>query len=409
PLIIIWKIPKIFNLSSIFPLLDYLDPITTSILQYQFWSNRFYLSVFSYLQKRWKFRILKMGDSREASPDWLRSFQAPTQSITTLSSDSEPSSDKSPARDDNDTKHRTSDILEEDGEEDEKNCNISLKTHTKKSSNKKSPDKKTTKKRLKAGDETTAKRIKTEKRGSEDNENVKKEEISDNSTETPATMKQEDVQLTEKKTHEPVKMEGEVGNMDIAEENKLEKQTEAAVSSSTLPLILPDKVHRSKALVECEGESIDLSGDMGAVGRVIISETPSKESEMFLDLKGTIYKTVIVPSRTFCVVSIGQSEAKIEAIMNDFIQLKPQSNVYDAETMVEGTLEGFNFDSDDETDKMIKDVKGDQNEGEEKPNKKTKGKAEKKPAATKKKGKDVGGKQPKKRKPQAPKKGKAKK
>ncbi|XP_021762523.1 DNA-binding protein BIN4-like [Chenopodium quinoa] len=401
-----------------------------------------------------------MGDSREASPDWLRSFQAPTQSITTLSSDSEPSSDKSPARDDNDTKHRTSDILEEDGEEDEKNCNISLKTHTKKSSNKKSPDKKTTKKRLKAGDETTAKRIKTEKRGSEDNENVKKEEISDNSTETPATapihsicdlssdsesnldatmrekkekdededddddtalistvigkstkkqMKQEDVQLTEKKTHEPVKMEGEVGNMDIAEENKLEKQTEAAVSSSTLPLILPDKVHRSKALVECEGESIDLSGDMGAVGRVIISETPSKESEMFLDLKGTIYKTVIVPSRTFCVVSIGQSEAKIEAIMNDFIQLKPQSNVYDAETMVEGTLEGFNFDSDDETDKMIKDVKGDQNEGEEKPNKKTKGKAEKKPAATKKKGKDVGGKQPKKRKPQAPKKGKAKK
>lgn len=41
-----------------------------------------------------------------------------------------------------------------------------------------------------------------------------------------------------------------------------------------------------QALVECEGESIDLSGDMGAVGRVIISETPSKESEMFLDLKG---------------------------------------------------------------------------------------------------------------------------
>ena len=27
---------------------------------------------------------------------------------------------------------------------------------------------------------------------------------------------------------------------------------------------------------------------------------------------------------------------QIEAIMNDFIQLKPQSNVYEAETMVEG-------------------------------------------------------------------------
>lgn len=27
---------------------------------------------------------------------------------------------------------------------------------------------------------------------------------------------------------------------------------------------------------------------------------------------------------------------QIEAIMNDFIQLKPESNVYEAETMVEG-------------------------------------------------------------------------
>lgn len=28
--------------------------------------------------------------------------------------------------------------------------------------------------------------------------------------------------------------------------------------------------------------------------------------------------------------------AQIEAIMNDYIQLKPQSNIYEAETMVEG-------------------------------------------------------------------------
>uniref|UniRef100_A0A803MJR7 DNA-binding protein BIN4 n=1 Tax=Chenopodium quinoa TaxID=63459 RepID=A0A803MJR7_CHEQI len=312
-----------------------------------------------------------MGDSREASPDWLHSFQKNAYSCILTLPIPTPTSDEINSG----SCYIVLVVLD---------CITRYGTH-----------------RTYFSDILTT--------GSEDNENVKKEEISDNSTETPATMKQEDVQPTEKKTHEPVKMEGEVGNMDIAEENKLEKQTEAAVSSSTLPLILPDKVHRSKAVVECEGESIDLSGDMGAVGRVIISETPSKESEMFLDLKGTIYKTVLVPSRTFCVVSIGQSEAKIEAIMNDFIQLKPQSNVYDAETMVEGTLEGFNFDSDDETDKMTKDVKGDQNEGEEKPNKKTKGKAEKKPAATKKKGKDVGGKQPKKRKPQAPKKGKAKK
>lgn len=40
-----------------------------------------------------------------------------------------------------------------------------------------------------------------------------------------------------------------------------------------------------QALVECEGDSIDLSGDMGAVGRIIISDTPGSQ-EMYLDLKG---------------------------------------------------------------------------------------------------------------------------
>ncbi|XP_076957831.1 uncharacterized protein LOC143633398 isoform X2 [Bidens hawaiensis] len=132
-----------------------------------------------------------------------------------------------------------------------------------------------------------------------------------------------------------------------------EKQTAGGpyISSSRLPLLLADKVQRSKVLVECEGESIDLSGDLGSVGRVVISDSPSGNQDMLLDLKGTIYKTTIMPSRTFCVVSFGQSEAKIEAIMNDFIQLKPQSNVYEAETMVEGTLEGFSFESEDEGDK----------------------------------------------------------
>lgn len=41
-----------------------------------------------------------------------------------------------------------------------------------------------------------------------------------------------------------------------------------------------------QALVECEGNSIDLSGDMGAVGRVIISDSKSENREMYLDLKG---------------------------------------------------------------------------------------------------------------------------
>lgn len=41
-----------------------------------------------------------------------------------------------------------------------------------------------------------------------------------------------------------------------------------------------------QALIECEGDSIDLSGDVGAVGRIMISDSPSGDQEMYLDLKG---------------------------------------------------------------------------------------------------------------------------
>lgn len=43
-----------------------------------------------------------------------------------------------------------------------------------------------------------------------------------------------------------------------------------------------------QALIECQGDSIDLSGDMGAVGRIIISDSLSGDPEMGLDLKGIL-------------------------------------------------------------------------------------------------------------------------
>lgn len=159
------------------------------------------------------------------------------------------------------------------------------------------------------------------------------------------------VKMEDKLPKETVTKQENDGDLKVLESKTTEKQTGSYISSSRLPLVLADKVQRSKALVECEGESIDLSGDLGSVGRVVVSDSPSGNQDVLLDLKGTIYKMTILPSTTFCVVSFGQSEAKIEAIMDDFIQLKPQSNVYEAETMVEGTLEGFSFDSEDEADK----------------------------------------------------------
>ncbi|KAL0922167.1 hypothetical protein M5K25_006132 [Dendrobium thyrsiflorum] len=156
--------------------------------------------------------------------------------------------------------------------------------------------------------------------------------------------------ISKRKTHIP-KAEALDAPVDGQEDTKVKPATSLV---SRLPLIFPEKVQRSKALVECDGESIDLSGDVGAVGRVIVSKGSSGNNELFLDLKGTIYKSTIVPSRTFCIVSVGQSEAKIEAIMNDFVRLEPQSNMFEAETMIEGTLDGFSFYSDEEGEKVSK-------------------------------------------------------
>lgn len=229
-------------------------------------------------------------------------------------------------------------------------------------------------------------------------------------------VKTEDLEASKKKSGKSkINRKGNDGDVDATEEEVTEKNIEPRFSSSRLPLVLSEKVSRTKALVECEGEAIDLSGDVGAVGRVVISDNPSGNHDMFFDLKGTIYKTTIVPSRTFCVVSFGQSEAKVEAIMNDFIQLTPQSNVYEAETMVEGTLEGYSFDSEDEADKVPKTVTNqtDQNEdaGEQSNTKPKSKKTDKTSGVVRKRGKAAGGKPPKKvkKKTQAPKKSKTKK
>lgn len=40
-------------------------------------------------------------------------------------------------------------------------------------------------------------------------------------------------------------------------------------------------------MIECDGDSIDLSGDVGAVGRIVISNSPNGNQDLLLDLKGT--------------------------------------------------------------------------------------------------------------------------
>ncbi|MED6122118.1 hypothetical protein PIB30_036823 [Stylosanthes scabra] len=401
-----------------------------------------------------------MSDSRESSPDWLRSFQVPSHSPLTLSSDSKSLHDDSLSiGDETDAEGSSPEIT--------KSKSKSRSTSLGKSRYKSSPRKTLEEAAVKIEGRTTAsRRKKSDKKNAEGDTEEKKiatdsnidlhfehkesihpilnlssdsetcldhspkreihndqveasqQEISQligeegkdkiilgNDGKSPSkkgskgksSQKPIDVEdhlpMKGEKTKANAKERGSGGDLEAEEEETCEKLGETNVSSSRLPLMLPEKVHRTKALIECQGDSIDLSGDVGAVGRVIVSDSASRDQEIHLDLKGTIYKASIVPCRTFCVVSFGQSEAKIEAIMNDFIQLKPQSNVYEAETMVEGTLDGFAFDSDEEAGKMPKATQTDQNEdAEEQTNSKSKGKGDKKAGAEKKRGRSTAGK-----------------
>ncbi|KAL3693058.1 hypothetical protein R1sor_006709 [Riccia sorocarpa] len=215
--------------------------------------------------------------------------------------------------------------------------------------------------------------------------------------------------------------------------------------SSSLPVIFAEKIHRTKVLLECEDDSLDLSGDMGAVGRFTV--TGEGDGELSLDLKGVIYRTTIVPSNTFFVVrmvlrkmaktassflqvnsqtpsvdqpkyslriflqvNVGQTEAKVEAIMNDFIQLQPDVNQVGDETVVEGTLEDFGFEVDNVlvdgaavpngTATPAAEGEGEHEDNEDKPKKK---------APTKTQGKKAGAGSAGKVKPKASGKGTAKK
>ncbi|XP_057951382.1 DNA-binding protein BIN4 isoform X3 [Malania oleifera] len=374
-----------------------------------------------------------MSSSREGSPDWLRCFQAPTNSTLILSSDSGSSPNDSPLRKDViDDEEPPIDRNSQFQEDKDQKIGLSDNVHVSQSHKNSKPNKE--KKQLKAENDLPMKKKKIynhkKRQGNGRDAKITGEEtfrkrikpvtsvwtVSSDSESCPDNSSARDKEVSVHRTSQfPDKGKGSANDVQVAEEEIVRKHIEPQVCSSRLPLVLPEKVHLSKALTECEGESIDLSGDMGAVGRIVISDGPSKNHEMFLDLKGTIYKTTIVPSRAFCVVSFGQSEAKIEAIMSDFIQLKPQSNVYEAETMVEGTLEGFSFDLDDEVDKMPKAVAGQtgkKESTEEQNSSKCKGIAEKTSRVGQKKGKKTAaGKLPKKarRNAQVSKKAKAKK
>lgn len=104
------------------------------------------------------------------------------------------------------------------------------------------------------------------------------------------------------------------------------QSSKSSTPSATLPLVFPPNLKkRTTMLVQLEDNKMDLTGDVGAIGRL----HTRKEKGVMLDIKGQQYTGEIVPCGTFLVVGIGPTEAKVESIMSDFCQISRKRNVFD--------------------------------------------------------------------------------
>ena len=121
--------------------------------------------------------------------------------------------------------------------------------------------------------------------------------------------------------------------------------------STGIPLFVPDRLPASRFLVELEdaveGGRMDLAGDAGVVGRLLVAGPQPKkkgnngasgggeseqqapratEPEVRFDLKGRLYRATIVPSSsTLAVVNVQQDAARVEAVSRCFIKLDPET------------------------------------------------------------------------------------
>jgi len=116
----------------------------------------------------------------------------------------------------------------------------------------------------------------------------------------------------------------------------------ANIPKSKVPLFVNhaqiQKTKKSLVLFECKGsgEAVDLSGDVGVVGRLLVEreEQPSiagtskhqqqqQQSNVKVDLKGIMYlaRTNLLSS-SVAIINVGVDNAKIETIFDDYVQLR---------------------------------------------------------------------------------------
>mmetsp|Transcript_13072 Transcript_13072/g.40261 ORF Transcript_13072/g.40261 Transcript_13072/m.40261 type:complete len:308 (+) Transcript_13072:162-1085(+) len=128
---------------------------------------------------------------------------------------------------------------------------------------------------------------------------------------------------------------------EVAEVEGLEDSKQP--STGRLPLVCAPKLDDSIVIAEASDLSFDLSGDVGAVGRIKIAD-----QALSLDLKGIFYDTRRVASNSLCVVAVGDTEARITSATDEYLVLTESREVFGGERVLAGTIDfGGNEDDDD--------------------------------------------------------------
>ena len=146
----------------------------------------------------------------------------------------------------------------------------------------------------------------------------------------------------------------------------VEKSGRLGRMKDSLPLVAASKLDDNTVLVQACTASLDLSGDIGAVGRVKVDSTG-----LSLDLKGSLFKCGIVDTNCLCAVTVLDEEARVTAQFDQVVNLSLDTETFgDSERLLSGML----LEND-------ADVQRDDVEDESRPNTKQRGRVKSKPKA----------------------------
>lgn len=121
----------------------------------------------------------------------------------------------------------------------------------------------------------------------------------------------------------------------------LKRQRNSSAPSNRMPLVVSSKLDESLVLLQSTDKALDLSGDVGAVGRVKL-----QQGRLYLDIKGTVYKANTIPCSTACIVSVADDEAKISAVLDEAVTLVSDRNLFaSSEIVIHGDLQEEKEDS----------------------------------------------------------------